>query len=197
MGYTPRREQTEHFWGAIPGPTELPLSANQIFNRQQKMRLPRSQVYEYLEKYTKCGEIESSSVGYMRYYRKRSSGIAAHARDPYNGEARSESSPEKADNFLRVLTPLSAGKSVALWMDDSRKKGNRINAESKRKLVVLIPGPVAGLPKGTVIVCIIGSGSCIVRVDQPTKVADLVLAGIPAKLATSLMDNVHRVMKTS
>ena len=190
-------QQWEHFWQAIPDQREAALSANQIFNRQQKIRLPRVQVYEHLERFVRQGQVEGISVGHMRYYRKRAiadSSIATPVTPTYNGTARSESSPEKADNFLRVLAPLNTGKSVALWMDHPRAV--RKNAENRRQLVVLIPGPVAGLPKGTVLVCVVGSGSCIVKADAPTKVADLVLAGIPAKLATSLMDSVHRAMKT-
>lgn len=195
---------------ALPGPRQSPVSCTAIHDQLPRPRMSPTSLRGVLDALVLCGLVEAISAGRYTYYRKGKKalgrppvlGIATPTRTAYNDHARSESSLEKADSFLGVLTPLNKGKSVALWMDDPRRgdvknthKNAHKNAEPRRRLVVLIPGPAAGLPKGAVIVCVIGSGSCIVRVDQPTKVADLVLAGIPARLATILMDTVHRVLK--
>ena len=64
-----------------------------------------------------------------------------------------------------------------------------------RRLVVLTPGILLGVNPKSVLVSVVGSGSCVIKADGPAKVANLVLAGVPATLANLLMNTVHHVLK--
>lgn len=100
----------------------------------------------------------------------------------------------ETDAFLGALAPLRFGKTVVLTMDDPRFKAIKNYRGTKgTKLIVLVPGSAMEMA-GVVLVSVLGAGSCMVRLKS-TKVADLVLAGMPARLADVLMQKLHRIFQ--
>lgn len=114
----------------------------------------------------------------------------------YTPEAKSKTLPgEELDAFARALIPLTEGKIVLMSMDAPRLQVVKRIRKQTARLVVLTPGPAMGAKRNVVLVSIVGSGSALVRIEKPAKVANLVLAGMPAKLANALMDTIHRVFQ--
>lgn len=113
----------------------------------------------------------------------------------YNREQRNEFPlSTESDAFLGALAPLRFGKTVVLTMEDPRFKAIKNYRGTKgTKLVVLVPGSAMEM-KGVVLVSVLGAGSCMVRLNS-TQVADLVLAGMPARLASVLMQKLHRIFQ--
>ena len=180
---------------AIPLEGEEPLSASQIFKRQKAPRLHRDAFYPSLKLWVKEGWVEAVKVEGMAHYR-RATKVDPSEVPPYTHGGRSKSSSLETDDwFHRALTKLKQGRIVNLWMEDPKLALRKNFRGSTRKLVVLVPGQVAGLPRSAVVVSIIGSGSCVVRVDSPEHVANLVLAGMPIALASALMNKLHRTLK--
>ena len=183
---------------AIPHAAEPYLSGNQIFNRQRKPRLPRLLLYPMLEDMADRQEIDRVSVGHMKYYRSRNAEVELDAGGSpgYNHSQRNRFSLDADVDYLyQTVHPLARGKTVMLWMElpaTAQKKTSRI---SKRRLVVLSPGHATGLPRDTLLVSVIGSGSTLLRPLQKEGVANLVLAGMPARLAHVLMNVVRRIFK--
>lgn len=170
---------------AIPKAGEEPLSANQIFKRQDKPRLPMREVEALCEALASERVVEVIQRGYMRYYR-----IAERLRPAYNALA-------TIDPFAQALRPLAKNQAVRLWMDipqhPARKATRR---DTGRRLVIIAPGALLGLSPQSLMVSVVGSGSCIVwatRSRRSTDIANLTLAGMPAKLARELMNQIHHV----
>jgi hypothetical protein len=116
---------------------------------------------------------------------------------PYNAEQRRDSSLAfEADLARRYLLPLKFGKSVVMVMDDPSWVANpKYKGKKRHKLVVIAPGPMHGFSETCFLVSVVGGGACIVHLNGPHSVANLVLAGMPAALAKELMNQIHQVMK--
>lgn len=139
-----------------------------------------------------CGNELCCNPRHQAYKR---TGVALQPPVGYNRERRSKSSlSTDTDAFLGALAPLRFGKTVVLTMEDPRFKAIKNYRGTKgTKLVVLVPGSAMDM-KDVVLVSVLGAGSCMVRLKS-TKVADLVLAGMPAKLADVLMQKLHRIFQ--
>lgn len=81
----------------------------------------------------------------------------------------------------RALDPLREGKPVCIRMLTEHARGKR-----KDPLITIVPGESFGFRMKSVVVSVINNGSCIVEIDC-NSTANLVLAGIPAKLAKFLL----------
>ena len=91
---------------------------------------------------------------------------------------------------------LRCGVTVHMAMDYPRFAANaKYKGKGRAKLVMLAPGALVGISDVYVLVAIIGGGACLVKHREPQNVANLVLAGMPAKLAKELMNQIHQVMK--
>jgi len=195
--YAPHPEQLRHFLDAIPGAGETPLSANQIFNRQARMRLPRREVYARLEALVYEGKVQRVVGGFMHYFRHATANkkLALFKGFAYNGAQRKELPLDaNVDLLLQTLAPLTHEKIVKLWMEPPPKVApKKSRRTSERRLIVLTPGTHLGLPRKTVMVSVIGKGSCLVRLDEAVRTADLVLAGMSARLAKELMNRIHQL----
>lgn len=123
--------------------------------------------------------------------------IVAPTKRRYTRRRRSQTTPgTERDAFLSSLLPLKNGKSVSLAMDNPMFTSQAKHRGHKaKKLVILVPGTAAGISPDAVLVSIVGSGACIVWPENVSKVADLVLAGMPARLANVLMEKLHRLFK--
>lgn len=169
-----------------------PKSSNRLFCDQEKPRLPRAEITELMEKLAKQGYVEKIEIGFMTYYRRRD--LALQVKPSYNESRRNEFSlSREPDWFLGILSPLKYGKPVHLMLNDPRfSQLKNYRGTKDKRLVLLIPGTLAGLKKELLLVSVIGSGSCLVRVkDSEQRTADLVSAGIPARLATILLEKLH------
>lgn len=92
------------------------------------------------------------------------------------------------------LSGLRLGHPVTLYMDDPTPGPTiRRVSEPKKRMIILTPRPWAGAPRNVVLVSVIGKGSAVVQSGNTGKIANLVLAGINPRLATALMDQLHRV----
>lgn len=88
-----------------------------------------------------------------------------------------------------VLAPLLQGKSVILRMT-YKPKGR---FEGNYKAVVITPGQCLGTDNDTCLVSIVNGGCAPVTTDLKRSVAKLVLAGMPAHLATQLVREFVRI----
>lgn len=182
---------------SIPLACESWLSANQIFIRQQKPRLPRRLVYTLLDELATLGAIDTLQIGYMTYYRnhpERLELIDLPSASAYNDSQRSKSSLDADVDYLyQSIHQLANGKSVLIWMDMPAKPRKQTSRVVNRKLVCLVPGTAFNEPRDILLVAIIGAGSCLIRPQGKQSIANLVLAGMPAKLAQALMNAVRRI----
>ena len=184
------------------------LTANRIYRRQQKPRLPRQEVEDLCEALSLRGVVEFHQFRGLRYYRKRKNLLAPKADRDYNEttqEVRVEHPRPRhqvskhVDWFSGTLAPLRNDKPVRLWMHVPKAKVGKKSERGEqlrlvRRFVAVIPGTQLGLPRGTFLISIIGAGSCIIE-PGAHKVANLVLAGMPAKLAQELVQRINKVMK--
>lgn len=191
-------ERLENARKAIPGVGETAQSLKHIWVSQKRPRLSKPHVKALLELLESTGEVERVEGGRYTYYRYRPKvrSLARRVETDYNGPARSKSSlSADVDWFLQALYPLRLNKPVLLWMDDPRLTRLKKRSASTKRLVVLTPGELSGLPERSVLVSVVGAGSCIVHVDAKPSVANLVLAGMPVKLADVLMNQLRQVFK--
>lgn len=103
---------------------------------------------------------------------------------------------EDVDWLLGKLEPLKRGYPVVLSMQDAKYQ-NRKNYRGKRadQIVALAPGELYGMTPRSILVSVIGNGACVVHPATSEKIADLVLAGMPARLANVLMGKLHQLLK--
>lgn len=94
---------------------------------------------------------------------------------------------EEIDILLARLAPLKKGYPVALMLDNPKGFGKKRNP-----LLTLTPGILFGFRSNLVVVSVINNGSCIVQADSE-KIADLILAGLPAQSARILMDRLNKL----
>lgn len=100
----------------------------------------------------------------------------------------------EVDWLLNKIEPLKRGYAVTLSMDDGKySRLAKYRGTKKNQLVALAPGELYGFASRSVLVSIVGNGCCVVHPTRERKVADLVLAGMPAKLANLLMEKLHRL----
>jgi len=84
-------------------------------------------------------------------------------------------------------------------MDDPRTVALKKSKKGKQeRVIVLVPGQLIGTDSSIVLVSVLGKGSTAVHPrlygrEKGKQVADLVLAGMPAKLATTLMNELHTI----
>lgn len=182
---------------AIPGPTDDPLPVSRIYHRQHKApRLTPARLRELLEDLTARGEVEVLRIGRFLYYRRTGKPLALRGLAAYNGSRRKHFSLDvNVDWFTQALYPLSVGRTVFLWYEDSKVKVRKNFRGKARTLLVLTPIQGHGFPRGSICVSLLGSGSCVVRADTPSNVANLVLAGMSAELAKTLMNQLHLIFK--
>lgn len=99
------------------------------------------------------------------------------------------------DWFGGALAPLREGKPVALTMILPEKKSpvKRVIQQGP-KIVTIVPGELFGAPKRTFVVSVVNNGSCFVEIDC-NHALRLVLAGIPAALARTLLMQLRSTLK--
>lgn len=115
----------------------------------------------------------------------------------YNGPTKSQSFRIVARREYSVLDPLLSGKSVTLNMQlhPPVRAGKKRLSDGKPIAVVIVPGPVFGTTQDRYLVAVVGRGSAVITPRKNSGVANLVLAGIPQRLAHALMDEFRRVLK--
>lgn len=191
-------EQYRRFLDAIPRPGEDPLPSSRIYTRQEKPRMAHWKVRMALHELARQGKLEVFRAGTIRYYRQhlQPQPVAPSPAPTYNVGGRNEFSLDpNVDPFVQVLAPLLVGRTVKLWMDIPQKPSNLKRAKSsKRTLVVLTPGQSFGLPREALLVSLVGKGCALLDLSRQRSVADLVLAGMSAKLAKELFNRVARLI---
>lgn len=182
---------------AIPRPTEDPLPVSRIYHRQRKARrLTTARLRELLEDLSARGEVETLRIGRFLYYRKTAKTLAPRDVAVYNDDKRKSFSLDvNVDWFTQVLCPLRVGSTVFLWYEDSKVVVRKNFRGKARTLLILTPLKGHGFPPGSICVASIGSGSCVVYPGAPSNVANLVLAGMSASLAKTLMNQLHLLFK--
>jgi hypothetical protein len=201
---------------AIPWPPAAPLPAIKIYERARKLNpyhyFPFSVVRDMLAAMALKGNLERTKVKHYYCYRWKDGAeppisrekppLVKEVKPSYNGRQRNEFSlGANVDWFLGALSPLRFGKPVVLWMIHPPTSTTKKTAGPKRDrtLVVICPGSLIGLPQGSFLISVVGSGSCVVKVDesgQAQGVANLVLARVPANLAKALISAIRKVSTT-
>lgn len=122
-------------------------------------------------------------------------------RPGYNDRKKSETFLKVADELGSPLAPLLIGKTVILQMEQiAPTQGRKFSATPKvvTRTVLLVPGVSMGIDRNLFLVALIGKGSQMIAPrmrDRKSDLANLVLAGFPAKLANVLMDEFHRILE--
>lgn len=182
---------------AIPAPGDKPIGIQAIVNRAAKPRPSARQCGKLIKWLVEFGFVEEVKAGLHTKYRRSPEwpGIDSNSEVPYTTTGRSESSVIPDNPFVRALRKLKDDQCVTLWMPKPKNTLFKKSQEDSRTLVTITPGPLLGLPKYVVMISIIGSGCRLVRLDKANQVANLVLAGMPAKLANALMEAFHQAFK--
>lgn len=183
---------------AVPMYDEPAASLNAIYMRQKRPSLSKNALREMLDAMVEMRVVERIQTNRGTCYRRSPpvEGLAKPRVPTYNGNRCGESALDaNVDLLAQAIYPLRFGKPVLLWMDDPRMAGMKNFRGAKRKLIVISPGPITGLPAGLILISIVGSGSCVIRTDEFDKIANLVLAGVPAKLANALVAAIRKVLK--
>lgn len=130
-------------------------------------------------------------------YRKGGAPLVPPLPEVYNQPLRSSSSlSTESDPFLGVLLPLRSQMPVILTMSEPAPPRRKQTREPKPKVIAIHPMQAFGASEQTFLVSIIGGGSCLVNPRElRLSVANLVLAKMPAKLANTLMEKLHRVLQ--
>jgi len=192
--YVPHYKSFANAFDAVPEGN--PKTAYQIFLGQQKPRMRLDYLKNMLDYWASIGKVESLRIGGKVYYRKPAKSLASESVASYTTEQRSTDSLDaNVDWFYQALSPLRRGQPVFLTMDGRRVVPRKGPVAEAKRMVILTPGALLGVNPKAVLVAVLGLGSCVVRADQPAKVANLVLAGLPASLANLLMNTVHHVLK--
>lgn len=182
-------------WRVLPLPHSDPRPASYLHQAMLSPRMPLRRIRAILREWEQRGRAEIIQAGRTRYYRRKAAntGIALTLRGGYNGGQRSESSlTADVDWFQQKLYRLKAGEPVSLMMETPSSKFSKRAAGPVQNLVILTPGSLLGFPQA-VLVSVLGKGSCVIH--PSTKLADLVLAGIPAVLGGALMNAIRQTMK--
>lgn len=104
---------------------------------------------------------------------------------------------EVKDEFFQALKPLTSGKTVFLKMTVPGFRTTKTIGDPAPRTVALVPGESMGLDPGYVMVAVFGRGSTIIDLVGKPKIANVVLAGMPEKLAKALVDKLHDVYQES
>lgn len=91
-----------------------------------------------------------------------------------------------SDYFKDKLAPLVSGLSVKFVLEYRKKHGTKFR--EVKIMVLLAPGLLYGLSPETVVISLVGKGSCIVFPELGKGVASMVAAGIPVRLANALFE---------
>ena len=95
-----------------------------------------------------------------------------------------------------TLEPLLKNQSVTLLIDAPRatRPGKIRRAPDRPIPVVIVPGLLFGASPGKFLVAVVGRGSTVVSLTCRREVANLVLSGIPSRLAHALIDEFRRTL---
>lgn len=107
--------------------------------------------------------------------------------DPAMNEFHQDRISTDVDWLLAKLVPLKDGKPVMLQLINEAGIGRK-----KNPLITIVPVECFGFRMKSVVVSVIGCGSCIVHVNE-NRLSDLVMAGIPTKYAKILITKLQLI----
>lgn len=121
--------------------------------------------------------------------------LAVVVADGYNSKRKSKSfQVNRESRRPSLLDPLLENRIVLLEMEQPKRRFHvkQVNeSTTEKRAVIVTPGSLIGLPRGTVLVSVVGKGCVAVDPKRETSVAKLVLAGIPASLAKALVVEIN------
>lgn len=199
----------------LPDPGDPPVSASHLRLLMERPRPSLEKLRSQLDVLVNAGAAEAIQTNRYTYYRWKPqteginpvvTPIAAPVPGTYNGPQNHHETLIETDWFQKALEPIRAGQHVTLWMNYPTKTKVQRSLEQGRKLIVIYPFQTHKQIPKTLLISVVGSGSCIVNIDKITEqfvidfnsskdVANLVLAGVPARLAKVLMNAIHQAMK--
>lgn len=124
---------------------------------------------------------------------KRKTPVAKAPQQRYSTSLKSRSLRTGTADTRDPLEPLRHDKPVILEMSKPKVESKRI-AANRAIPIVLVPGKVIGAPRGKLLVSVIGHGAAIIDSVSPEALGQLVLAGIPVKLAKVLIDGIRHTL---
>lgn len=93
--------------------------------------------------------------------------------------------------LLDRLRPLLFGQAVKLVQEAKRRHGRFDRIVNTG--VLIAPGYFYGFDKDSLVVSLLGKGSCVIFVRSPSVVSELVSAGMPIELAKALIENLKKL----
>lgn len=110
----------------------------------------------------------------------------------YRRSARLTKRQEKPTDYLaEILSPLKRRQIVKMVVSFTKTHG-----KSKREvklLVMLAPGEVYGMLTGSLVVSVIGKGSCVLFPKEEKGMAALTGTGLPTSAAKFLLETLHKL----
>ncbi len=124
--------------------------------------------------------------------------VAAARRRAYNRRSKSRGLGY-VDWLVNALEPLINGDTKVLVMNTPTppRKGIPASGSTRQQLVTLAPGPLYGFATDSVMISVIGSGSCVVHPLESKQTSRMILAGIPPFLANALFTGLNRLYRST
>lgn len=144
-------------------------------------------------------------IDFPRFYCPRGSRVSTLVMDPldlafgpdmgYTRYSKSQSFRLVALTRKHPLHPLTVGRSVQLFMElPQAVSAVKRAAVRKPTPVVVVPGPLFGSADGMFLVAVIGKGSAVIAPGNAGNVSRLVGAGMPARLANTLVREIRNLV---
>ena len=122
--------------------------------------------------------------------------VAAARRRAYNRRNKSRGLGS-VDWLVNALEPLINGDTKVLVMDTPTppRKGMP-SGSTRQQLVALAPGTLYGFAANSVMISVIGAGSCVIHPLEQRQLSRMILAGIPPFLANVLFNGLTRLYRS-
>lgn len=144
-------------------------------------------------------------IDFPRFHCPRGSHVSTLVMDPldlasgpdmgYTRYSKSQSFRLVALTRKHPLHPLAVGRSVQLLMELPQVVSAVKRAAVRKPIpVVVVPGPLFGSVDGTFLVAVIGKGSAVIAPGNAGNVSRLVGAGMPARLANTLVREIRNLV---
>lgn len=95
--------------------------------------------------------------------------------------------------LLQALMPLRSGMTVRLVQETVSRHGRLQIERVKKTGLLLAPGQLYGLRPDSVVISLLGRGSCVVIPSRQRGVGEIAAMGVPQKLATALFETLTKV----
>lgn len=177
-------------WGADP------VTCTALHKALPRPRIDRRMLGALLRELVSAGQIEAIHAGRYTYYRRYPGGLTSECGPCNTGYRINEvcPNPEK-DSLYWQLLPLRQNLPAHLVMSTVRRGARKGQDPIAQQLVLIQTGVRLQINPELILISIVGSGAVLIHPFDKSAVGKLVLNGMPAKLAKTLMTQLHRVLR--